>query len=218
MLIVSPWYCPTSASLNGVTCVITFFISLISSPHLWIYFASSSTGTATDGAPRPLGTATAGHRDCRAPRPPGTATAGHGDRQGAIWGRHGPKLYLFGGSSSSPTQFFNVKMDHFDFSHAPLLHRRFILTNQRRVFVVSMTFKRCGTRIGLLPVFAGRGRRPPLLSRAHDVASVPRALIGGNPIFRRRITTVTRVFSSSSSSSSFGARFGKWVKILRGRL
>ena len=32
-------------------------------------------------------------------------------------------------------------MDHFDFSLAPLLHRRFILTNQRRVFVVSMTIR-----------------------------------------------------------------------------
>ena len=47
--------------------------------------------------------------------------------------------------------------------------------------------KRCGMRIGLLPVYAGGGRRPPLLNRAHDVASVPSALIGGNLRFRRRI-------------------------------
>ena len=39
------------------------------------------------------------------------------------------------------TQFFILKMDHFDFSLAPLLHRRFTLTNQRRVFVVSMTLQ-----------------------------------------------------------------------------
>ena len=47
--------------------------------------------------------------------------------------------------------------------------------------------KRCGTRIGLLPVYAGRWSHPPLLDRAYSTASAPRALIGGNLRFRRRI-------------------------------
>ena len=89
-----------SASLNGVTCVITFFISLT-------YLRRCVSFSIV------------------------------------------PRLRFFeelrasllSPSSSSPTQFFNVKIDHFDFSLAPLLHRRFVLRNQRRVSIVPMTLR-----------------------------------------------------------------------------
>ena len=90
--------------------------------------------------------------------------------------------------------YLNVKMDHFDFSVDNSHVSPFIcvanlyFTSRDEFQLLPWRHERCSTRIGLLPVFAGRGRRPPLLNRAHDVASVPSALIGGNLRFRRRIT------------------------------
>ena len=76
------------------------------------------------------------------------------------------------------TQFFDNKMDHFDFSLTLIFIADSYFATRDRLPLFPGCYERGGSRPSSLPVYAKGGDVPPLLDRAYNMASAPRVLIG----------------------------------------